>query len=204
MAGPKATERRVKALERKEARRGYKSAKKAAKTLCESVERQREARELAKRAERLRGAELRRVIRACERATKAEDEARAEYLRTLPSPEERAMQRRRRERALERRELPRRDAIARVVEVHGAPEAVAEMAVRRAERRAGSSLPPPSNPRRWERLAEAVTSADVAESWKRWERKQRRGRDELPELEPEPEEQVIVIVDEDDFSDPPF
>src|SRR5690606_24702279 len=120
MAGPKATERRVKALERKEARRGYKSAKKAAKTLCESVERQ-------------------RVIRACERATKAADEARAEYLRTLPSPEERAMQRRRRERALERRELPRRDAIARVVEVHGAPEAVAEMAVRRAERRAGSS-----------------------------------------------------------------
>jgi hypothetical protein len=114
----------------------------------------------------LKASELRIAKAHCEAAFRSVEAARAAYLRArVPeSPARKAS----RARESEQKEFSRRDAVDMVMTHHGVPLDVACAAVRIVERRGVGRGPKGS---RWERLAEAVTGAELTEAWGRLEKK---------------------------------
>lgn len=140
------------------------------------------------RCEFLKRNELRKAKDACDRVAKAAEEARAAYLRARPPRSEKKA--RSATKSKERRELVRRDAVARVQDTHQVPARVAELATRRAEKRGNL----PRNGQRWAILADRVTETDLAHAWDAYEKEQEREASrEFKRRRRQPEHDVEIL-----------
>lgn len=189
--------------ERREARSASKKATKAKGRACDSRDNIQAMRELVRHTRKLVTLELRKAEQACKSASEAAAETSRRAAALAPDPKRSASSSRSAGRRAELGTFAVRDAVARVMDVSGAPEVVAELAVKTARRKL-----PTAQRDRWERLAEAVGEGELAEAWQRWERQQGRKLDRLAWTggRGEQVEQVVIIEEDDgdDFADPPF
>lgn len=171
------------------------AAKKRARGACSTATKTARARAKA-RLKRIELSEYKRARAVCEQYEREAAAAERDYVKARPPVT--AAQSKARAKSKERREFTRRDAVNRVLDrFEHIPRGVAELAVKRAEKRGNL----PRGERRWEALADRVSGADIERAWAAFEAQSERESDRAfkrrrgASIQPVPADDEVIIVE---------